>query len=110
MVVQPPLSASELLSSMNKTSVEKKKLAMKTIWLGAGICLIGLGFTALYEFVPVNFSDGEAYFVIMDSIEEILCCGGPLTLLVGVAMLIAQGMDGQYVSILPIKDPPDGPH
>ena len=95
---------------MNKTSVEKKKLAMKTIWLGAGICLVGLAFAALYEFVPVNYSDGEFYFVIMDAIEEILCCGGPLTLLVGVAMLIAQGMDGQYVSILPIKDPPDGPH
>tara|TARA_B100001250_G_C19234243_1_gene543637 strand:+ start:222 stop:551 length:330 start_codon:yes stop_codon:yes gene_type:complete len=109
MVVQPPLSASELLSSMNKASVEKKKLAMKTIWLGGAICLIGLVFTALYEIIPVS-STNDTYFIIMDSIEEILCCGGPLTFLVGVAMLIAQGKDGQYVSILPIKDPPDGPH
>ncbi len=109
MVGQAPLSAEQLLAQMNQASEIKKKNAMKIIGIGSIICFIGLVFSFIYQdLLGDEFSNQS---IIMDSIEQLLCCGGPITVLVGVASLVAVGLDGkQYVSIQSIQDPPDGPH
>ena len=109
MVGQAPLSAEQLLAQMNQASEIKKKNAMKIIGIGSIICFIGLVFSFIYQdLLGEEFSNQS---IIMDSIEQLLCCGGPITVLVGVASLVAVGLDGkQYVSIQSIQDPPDGPY
>ena len=109
MVAPTPLSADELLATMNEASEMKKKNAMKIIGIGSIICFIGLVFSFIYQdLLGPDFGD---FNIIMDSIEQLLCCGGPITVLVGVASLVAVGLDGkQYVSIQSIQDPPDGPY
>ena len=109
MVAPTPLSAEQLLAQMNQASEIKKKNAMKIIGIGSIICFIGLVFSFIYQdLLGPDFGD---FNIIMESIEQLLCCGGPITVLVGVASLVAVGLDGkQYVSIQSIQDPPDGPH
>jgi hypothetical protein len=109
MVAPTPLSAEQLLAQMNQASEIKKKNAMKIIGIGSIICFIGLVFSFIYQdLLGPDFGD---FNIIMDSIEQLLCCGGPITVLVGVASLVAVGLDGkQYVSIQSIQDPPDGPY
>ena len=110
MIAPAPLSAGELLATMNEASEKKKKNAMKIIGIGTIVCVVGLVFTFVYEnfFMDPN---NITFELIMTSIEQLLCCGGPITVLAGVGMLVAVGLDdNQYVSILPVQEPPDGPH
>ena len=110
MIAPAPLSAGELLATMNEASEKKKKNAMKIIGIGTIVCVVGLVFTFVYEnfFMDPN---NITFELIMTSMEQLLCCGGPITVLAGVGMLVAVGLDdNQYVSILPIQEPPDGPH
>ena len=83
---------------------------MKVIWLGGTVCVFGLIFTFIYEnFSPDSLDSNITYEMIMTSIEDIVCCGGPLVFLVGLAMLISQGMGGKYVDIIPVDRPPIEP-
>ena len=104
------MSSSDVLLSLNAEGEEKKRYAMKVIWLGGIICLVGIVFTFVYEnFFMDTFDDDITYEIIMTSIEEIFCCGGPLVVLVGVGMLISQGMGDKYVDIIPVERPPIDP-
>lgn len=110
MVAPKPMSSADVLLSMNAAGEEKKRYAMKTIWLGGIACVFGLVFTFVYEnFFMDPFGDNIAYEMIMTSIEEIFCCGGPLVVLVGVGMLISQGLGEKYVDIIPVENPPIEP-
>ena len=93
---------------MNEASEKKKKNAMKIIGIGFVVSVIGL----IVAFVYDNLLDdpNSLTFDSVRQVGEVLCCGGPITVLVGVAMLVAFGLDDQYVSILPVQEPPDGPH
>ena len=111
MVAPTPLSAEQLLAQMNQASEIKKKNAMKIIGIGSIICVVGLVSTFILEnFMPSSFEDSLNYEILVGFVENAFCCGG-ITVLVGVAMLVAVGLDGkQYVSIQSIQDPPDGPY
>ena len=112
MVGQAPLSAEQLLAQMNQASEIKKKNAMKIIGIGSIICVVGLvSMFILENFMPFSFEESLNYEILVGFVETAFCCGGPITVLVGVASLVAVGLDGkQYVSIQSIQDPPDGPH
>ena len=95
---------------MNAAGEEQKRYAMKTIWLGGIVCVIGLVSTFILEtFMPSSFEDSTNFEILYSFIENIFCCGGPLVLLVGVSMLISQGMRGKYVDIIPVDNPPIEP-
>jgi Na+-driven multidrug efflux pump len=110
MVAPKSMSSSEVLLSMNAAGEEKKRYAIKTIWLGGIICVIGLVSTFILEtFMPSSFEDSTNFEILYSFIENIFCCGGPLVVLVGVSMLISQGMGGKYVDIIPVDNPPIEP-
>tara|TARA_B100001029_G_C15033123_1_gene438368 strand:+ start:519 stop:854 length:336 start_codon:yes stop_codon:yes gene_type:complete len=110
MVGQSPMSSSDVLLSMNAAGEEKKRYAMKTIWLGGIVCVVGLVSTFILEnFMPFSFEDSLNYQLLVGFVENVFCCGGPLVVLAGVAMLISQGMGGKYVSIIPVDTPPKDP-
>jgi len=104
------MSSSEVLLSLNAAGEEKKRYAMKAIWLGGIICVVGLVSTFILEnFMPHSFEDSLTYGLLVGFVENAFCCGGPLVVLAGVGMLISQGMGGKYVSILPVDNPPRDP-
>jgi len=104
------MSSSDVLLSLNAEGEEKKRYAMKAIWLGGIICVVGLISTFILEnFMPSSFEDSIIYGILFDFVESVFCCGGPLVVLAGVGMLISQGMGGKYVSIIPVEKPPIEP-
>ena len=110
MVAPKPMSSSDVLLSLNAEGEEQKRYAMKTIWLGGIVCVIGLVSTFILEnFMPSSFEDSINFEILYSFIENIFCCGGPLVVLVGVSMLISQGMGGKYVDIIPVDNPPIEP-
>ena len=110
MVAPKPMSSADVLLSMNAAGEEKKRYAMKTIWLGGIACVIGLVSTFILEnFTSPSFEDSSQNRLLYSFIENVFCCGGPLVLLVGVNMLISQGMKGKYVDIIPVENPPNEP-
>jgi Na+-driven multidrug efflux pump len=110
MVGQSPMSSSDVLLSMNAAGEEKKRYAMKTLWLGGIVCVVGLVSTFILEnFMPSSFEDSLNYELLVGFVETVFCCGGPLVVLAGVAMLISQGMGDKYVSIIPVDTPPKDP-
>ena len=110
MVAPNPMSSSEVLLSMNAAGEEQKRYAMKTIWLGGIVCVIGLVSTFILDhFMPSSFEDSLNYEILVGFVENAFCCGGPLVVLAGVGMLISQGMKGKYVDIIPVDNPPIEP-
>ena len=110
MVGQSPMSSSDVLLSMNAAGEEKKRYAMKTLWLGGIVCVVGLVSTFILEnFMPSSFEDSLYYEILVGFVENAFCCGGPLVVLAGVGMLISQGMGDKYVSIIPVDTPPKDP-
>ncbi len=110
MAGQSPMSSSDVLLSLNAEGEEKKRYAMKTIWLGGIVCVVGLVSTFILEnFMPSSFEDSLNYEILVGFVESAFCCGGPLVVLAGVAMLISQGVGGKYVDIIPVDRPPIEP-
>ena len=104
------MSSSDVLLSLNAGGEEKKRYAMKVIWLGGIICVVGLVSTFILEnFMPSSFEESLNYEILIGFVENAFCCGGPLVFLAGVAMLISQGMGGKYVDIIPVERPPIEP-
>ncbi len=110
MVGQSPMSSSDVLLSLNAEGEEKKRSAMKVIWLGGIICVVGLVSTFILEnFMPSSFEESITFEILYSLIGNAFCCGGPLVVLAGVGMLISQGMGGKYVDIIPVDRPPIEP-
>ncbi len=59
--------------------------------------------------MPFSFEDSLNYELLVGFVETVFCCGGPLVVLAGVAMLISQGVGDKYVSIIPVDTPPKDP-